>query len=72
MMKWNKLCHDCKPEEGKYVLVSFSTDDERLLCDCVVAKLGENEYGDTSWDDGTNFYPIDDADRWAYIELPEG
>ena len=71
MTKWNKLCHDCKPEEGKYVLVSFLIGDERLLYNCVVAKLGENEYGDTSWDDGFNFYPIDDTDRWAYIELPE-
>lgn len=70
-MKWNKLCHDCKPEEGKYVLVSFLSGDERLSYDCVVAKLGENEYGDTSWDDDANFYPIDVADRWAYIELPE-
>lgn len=70
-MKWYKLSIDCKPEEGKYMLVSFLIGGERLLYDCVVAKLGENEYGDTSWDDGANFYPIDDADRWAYIELPE-
>ena len=54
-MKWHKLRHDCKPEEGKYVLVSFLIGDERLLYDCVVAKLGENEYGDTSWDDGSIF-----------------
>ena len=57
-MKWYKLRHDCKPDEGKYVLVSFLIGDERLLYNCVVAKLGENEYGDTSWDDGFNFYPI--------------
>lgn len=53
------------------MLVSFLIGAERLLYDCVVAKLGENEYGDTSWDDGTNFYPLDDNDRWTYIELPE-
>lgn len=70
-MKWYKLRHNCKPEKGKYVLVSFLIGGERLLYDCVVAKLVENEYGNTLWDDGTNFYPIDDADRWTYIELPE-
>lgn len=40
-MKWHNLRHDCKPEEGKYVLVSFLIGDERLLYNCVVAKLGK-------------------------------
>lgn len=70
-MKWYKLSPDCKPDEGKYVLVSFLIGDERLLYDCVVDKLGENYYGEAMWDDGTNFYPFDDEDRWVYIELPE-
>lgn len=53
------------------MIVSFLLFGKRMAESCAVARLSENYYGDTVWDDGNQYYPIDASDRWAYIELPE-
>ena len=70
-MKWNKLTRRNSPKEDECVLVSFMCAGKRFPDACCVAILGEDNEGNPVWDTGNQFYPVNNTDRWAYIELPE-
>lgn len=70
-MKWYKLTRRNLPREDECVLVSFVCSGKRFPDACCVARLGQDYEGYAAWDTGSQFYPVHDTDRWAYIELPE-
>lgn len=70
-MKWHKFTRKSQPKKDECVLVSFVCYGERFPDACCMAILSEDYEGNAAWDTGSQFYPIHDTDRWAYIELPE-
>lgn len=70
-MKWHKLTRKNLPREDECVLASYVCSGERFPDACYVARLGQDYEGYAAWDTGSQFYPVHDTDRWAYIELPE-
>lgn len=70
-MKWNKLTRRNLPREDECVLVSYVCSGKRFPDACYVARLGKDYEGYAAWDTGSQFYPVHNTDRWAYIELPE-
>jgi len=65
-MKWHKV-EDYPVGSKEYVLVGQVVVDQRENSDCFVARLKNG-----CWRDKFDFvYPVQSADRWCHIDLPE-
>lgn len=70
-MIWHKMNE--LPSIGKTVLVSFMDKDNNYRYEgaYVLACVEINENGENVWACFDDEFPIDETDRWTYIELPD-